>query len=418
MKDLMQTRTMSQTGMDEVQSILGSPENPLLQPFLDVVAKYGTPEEINAKAAASRDLGNLKARLKDMGSPYLADLDWLEAQIAAGAFISMEDYAAQHGASDAAPTGTEVTLEISACQYFPWLIAQAKRCIAEGELMPGRIIRVRNMAESEGDQGDLLALNAAAQILGSTVVETLNTNGVDGSNVHLGGPDTLAGYFGGIGMPNDYPLKWLDEYLHYYTECGTIQALNISPGQLMIGYMLNLLGVDNEFKVSVFYAGHDSAHGVFYTLAMAKMMQRSDGRSPLKGLNLSNSVNAQTIMDIAAIRDQLGMRDSVRIEHHNTEAYKSIVRQPYNRRDDLLEVAQTVTNIAAKHEGGEPETEATRDHPSDIFDYFVSKEEMEKTGMMAQAQTNYMDKHAAMQNTAQALAKTGVGLIGAANLHK
>lgn len=417
MTELLNKLTLGQNGIDEVRAILKDPNNPLLQPFLDIVAKYGTPEEINAKAAASRDLASLKARLKDMGSPYLADLQWLEKQRDANAFVSMADYTEANGGSGVEQTGTEVTLEISACQYFPWLIDQARQSIANRELMPGRIIRVRNMAESENDQGDLLALNAAAQIIGATVVETLNTNGVDGSNVHLGGPETLAGYFGGIGMPNDYPLKWLDEYLHYYTNFGTVQALNISPGQLMIGYLLNQLGVENEFKISVFYAGHDSAYGVLHTLAMAKVMQREDGRSPLIGLNLSNSVNADTIRDIAAIRDQLGMADSVRIEHHITEAYKSIVRQPYCRRDDLIDVAKTVSNIAAKHEGGEPDTEQTREHPSDIFDYFIAKEEVVSSGLMDKIRDNYLDKHASVQATAQALAKNGIGIKGASSLH-
>lgn len=409
---------INQNGNEEIRAILKDPANPILQPFLDVVAKHGTPEEINTKAAESRDLDTLKSRLKAIDSPYLADLAWLEEHRDNGAFVSMEAYLSTISKAPVAPTNTEVTLEISACQYFPWLVDQARRCVENKELMPGRIIRVRNMAESENDNGDLLAMNAAAQIIGATVVETLNTNGVDGSNIHLGGPETLAGYFGGIGMPNDYPLRWLDEYLHYYTNFGTIQALNISPGQLMIGYLLNQIGVDNEFKISVFYSGHDSAYGVFYTLAMAKLMQREDGRSPLIGLNLSNSVNVQTLRDIAAIRAQLGMAETVRIEHHITEAYKSIVRQPYCRRDDLIEVARTVSNIAAKHEGGEPATEATRLHPSDIFDYFISKSDMMTSGLWERARGNYMDKHTSVQLTAKALAENGIGIKGAANLHR
>ncbi len=40
---------------------------------------------------------------------------------------------------------TAVTLEISALQYFPWLIAQAKQAIAQQQLMPGRFIRVRRI---------------------------------------------------------------------------------------------------------------------------------------------------------------------------------------------------------------------------------------------------------------------------------
>ena len=42
------------------------------------------------------------------------------------------------------------------------------------------------------------------QIIGASYVETLDTKGTDGSNIHLGGPATITGYFGGIGQPNDH----------------------------------------------------------------------------------------------------------------------------------------------------------------------------------------------------------------------
>jgi len=62
------------------------------------------------------------------------------------------------------------------------------------------------MKEQEGDQGDTLAVAAAMQIVGASYVETLDTKGTDGSNVHLGGPETITGYFGGIGQPNEHAL--------------------------------------------------------------------------------------------------------------------------------------------------------------------------------------------------------------------
>ncbi|MFC1877182.1 hypothetical protein ACFL2E_07930 [Thermodesulfobacteriota bacterium] len=91
-------------------------------------------------------------------------------------------------------------------------MAHYKRAIQKRELMPGRYIRVRNMAEQTIDQGDTLAVAAGMQIVGASYVETLDTKGIDGSNVHLGGPETITGYFGGIGQPNEYPLKWIDGY--------------------------------------------------------------------------------------------------------------------------------------------------------------------------------------------------------------
>ena len=64
--------------------------------------------------------------------------------------------------------------------------------------MPGRFIKVRKMKEQEAD-GDLPAIAAAMQIIGASLVETLDTKGTDGSNIHLNGPATITGYFGGIG---------------------------------------------------------------------------------------------------------------------------------------------------------------------------------------------------------------------------
>ena len=221
-----------------------------------------------------------------------------------------------------------VTLEISALQYFPWLIAEARQAIEQGELMPGRYIRVRKMKEQEADNGDILAVAAAMQIVGASYVETLDTKGTDGSNVHLGGPETITGYFGGVGQPNEYALKWLDEFLYYYTTYGIKQVLNINPGTVLLGYLLHKLGVDNEFKISVFM-GNDNPYAALWTLIGAKLFSRDDGTSPLIGFNWCNSVNNETMEITAQVRQALGFEDVVRFEHHITETYKIIVRQPY-----------------------------------------------------------------------------------------
>ena len=310
-----------------------------------------------------------------------------------------------------------VTLEISALQYFPWLITQAERAIEQRELMPGRYIRVRNMAEQTTDQGDTLAVAAAMRIIGASYVETLDTKGIDGANVHLGGPDTIAGYFGGIGQPNEYPVKWLDEYLRYYTTYGIRQVLNINAGSILAAYLLHRLGVDNEFKISVFM-GIDNPYSIFWTLMTARMFARTDGTTSLIGFNLSNSVNNDTIRRASEIRKALGLEKVVRFEHHITETYKSIVRQPYNRRAELVDVAAKVPNIAAKHEGGEPDREAGMTHPSDIFDYFLPKTDVEERDLMETLEQNYLEKHHSLNLTADALTRAGIGVICAWKLHQ
>ena len=205
--------------------------------------------------------------------------------------------------------------------------------------MPGRYIRVRKMRESEADCGDMLALAAAMQIMGASYVETLDTKGTDGSNVHLGGPDTITGYFGGVGQPNDHVLMWVDEFLYYYTTYGTRQVLNINPGTILAGYLLYKLGMQNEFKISVF-VGNDNPFGALWTLLGAKLFSRDDGTSPLIGFNWGNSVNNETLEITAQFRKPLGFEQVVRFEHHITEAYRHIVIQPYNRRAELVDAGR------------------------------------------------------------------------------
>jgi hypothetical protein len=315
-----------------------------------------------------------------------------------------------------------ITLEISAFNFFPWLIEEAKRAIAQQDLMPARYIRVRNMKEQVEDD-DILAFAAAMQIIGASYVQTLDTKGTmpgpDGKpiNVHLGGPETITGYFGGVGVPNEYALKWVDEFLHYYAEYGLQQVLNTNSGTVLLGYWLHKLGIDIEFKISVFL-GNDNPYSIFWTLMTAKLFSRKDGTTPLIGFNLSNSVNNKTIELSDYIRKAFNFEDIVRIEHHITETYKSIVRQPYDRLDELLEIADHVKNISAKHEGGIPEVDKSREHTSDILDYFMPKKDIIEKGLMPKLLGNYLDKHDAVNRTANALTKKGLTFIAAQNLHK
>jgi hypothetical protein len=114
----------------------------------------------------------------------------------------------------------------------------------------------------------------------------------------------------------------------------------------------------------------------------------------------------------------LGLENNVRIEHHITETYKSIVLQPYNRRDELMELARSIPNISAKHEGGDPDAEVKQSHPSDILDYFRAKGEIIASGDMDNLLGNYLGKHDAVNNTARALTENGLSFIGARKLHR
>ena len=420
MTDLRSRLKISPDRLEAINNILLNPDMTVINDFLAVVEKYGTPEEINNKADQARKLDNLLAIVQKTKPEYLDDLNWLQEKKESGAFISVKDYRNKVLGDKADQTKFNdefaVTLEISACQYFPWVRIIAEKAIAENMLMPGRFIRVRKMKEQEKD-GDLAAFAAAMQILGASYVETLDTKGTDGSNVHLGGPETITGYFGGVGQPNQHALAWLDEFLYYYTTYGVRQVLNINPGTVLLGYMLHRLGVNNEFKISVFM-GNDNPYAGLWTLLGAKLFARDDGTTPLIGFNWSNSVDNQTMEITAQFRKDLGFEDIVRFEHHITETYKSIVRQPYNRRDELVEIADHVANISAKHEGGDPEIDMTREHPSDILDYFRDKEEVLKTGEMDFLAENFMDKFIATNKTAWALTENGLSFLAAPELHR
>ncbi len=426
MSDLRKKLRIHEENLTEINEFLLTKDNPLVDGLLEIVEKHGGVNEINRKAKQNRKPEVLMGRLEKNKSLFVKDIEWLVKQKDKEAFISIPEYKkkilGKKVGSMKFDESFAVTLEISAFNFFPWLIEEAKRSIDKQELMPARYIRVRSMKEQVEDD-DVLAFAAAMPIIGASYVQTLDTKGTlpgpDGKpiNVHLGGPDTIAGYFGGVGAPNEYTLKWVEEFLHYYTEYGLPQVLNTNSGTVLLGYWLRKLGIDIEFKISVFL-GNDNPYSILWTLLTAKLFSPEDGSTPLIGFNLSNSVNNRTIELAAYARDAFDFENLVRIEHHITEAYKSIVRQPYDRTDELVKLADHVKNISAKHEGGIPETEVKRDHPSDILDYFMPKKDIIAKGIMPKLLLNYLDKHDAVNRTAQELTRRGLSFVAAQNLHK
>jgi len=419
-KDLRKLLAVPNDRLNAINAVLLDPKESVINDFLGVVVKYGTPEEINRKHRESRKLDNLIKLVGTKKPDYVKDLEWLVEQRDKGAFLSIPAYRKKVLGTRA--TGMKfsdayaVTLEVSALQYFPWIRLMTERAIKDGSLVPGRFIAVRKMKESE-DDGDLPAIVAALDIIGASFVETLDTKGTDGSNPHLGGPATITGYFGGIGQPNEHALMWLDEFLYYYTNYGVQNVLNFNAGTILLGFLLYRLGVDIQFKISVFF-GSDNPYHALWIMAAAKLFSRDDGTSPLIGFNWSNSINNQTMELTAQFRKALGFEDVIRFEHHITETWKSIVIQPYNRRAELVEVADHVANISAKHEGGDPEVEQTRTHQSDILDYFRDKKEVIENGDWDNLQQNFIDKVDACNKSAWALTEHGISIIAAQNLHK
>ncbi len=425
MNDIRKKLKITDQALKVVNDFLLDDKNPLINDLLTILEKYGGVEEINKKAEEASKIENLLEKLKKKKPEYVKDIEWLITQRENNSFISISDYRKKILGDKAAEMTFDedfaITLELSSCQYFPFLMDLVRDAVKNQKLVPGRIIRVRYMKEQEED-GDLLAMAVAMQIIGATWVETLDTKGTapgpDGMpvNVHLGGPDTITGYFGGVGQPNDFALKWIDEFLYYYTNYGIKQVLNVNPGTVLLGYFMHKLGINNEFKISV-YMGNDNPYSCLWTLLTAKLFAREDGTSPLIGFNLSNSVNNETIEMAAYIRKPFGFEDVVRLEHHITETWKSIVRQPYDRRDELLDLARKVKNVSAKHEGANVDVDEKREHPTDILEYFMTKEEINEAGIWEALRINLLDRYDAINTTAKALTEKGLTFIAAKNLH-
>src|SRR4030067_2064271 len=106
-------------------SVLLDPNSQVMKDFFAVVAKYGTPEEINRKHRASRKMENLFKKVQERNPDAIKDLNWLIEQRDRGAFISVADYRKKVLGKAAHQTKlkdrSEVTLEVSALQYFPWI---------------------------------------------------------------------------------------------------------------------------------------------------------------------------------------------------------------------------------------------------------------------------------------------------------
>jgi len=412
---------ISLEGIEEFNKFMSEPGKKLWRDIQLIINKYGGVEEINRRAAEAGKVENLMARLKAMGSPYYKDLEWLIEQQRKKAFVSISEYRRKYFGDDADMTyfneANAATLEISPMQYFPWIIEEAKKAIDQQDIMPGRFIRLRKMREQENDNGDLIATEAAVRILGATKVESMDTKGLDGSNIHIGGIDTLYGYFAGVGQPNEHVLMYVDEALYYYTQYGIRTVLNFNLGTILAMHMLYQAGVNIKFKVSVL-VGTDNPYSALIQFLFCKAFQRADGTTGVDGINLANSVSSDTIKAIANMRRELGLEEKIRIEHHITEPTYGVVKQPYNRREQLLELVRDIPNISAKHEGADQDIELSRKKQGNLMDNFLSKDEVIAKGYMDDMRINFLDKHDSLNRTAKALTENGFAFIAAANVHR
>ena len=151
----------------------------------------------------------------------------------------------------------------------------------------------------------------------------------------------------------------------------------------------------------------------------ARLFAREDGTTSLIGFNLSNSADNEIVRQAAKIRKSLGLEQTVRFEHHITETQK------LNRHSALSTGAMNLRRSGPgsfqhcrQTRGGDPEVDAAREHPERHTRLFLPKNEIISKGLTDALEQNYLDKHGALNRTADALIKAGIGVVCAWNLHR
>ncbi len=77
MTDLQKRLEIPKDYLDSVNQVLLDPNSEVMQRFLSVVAKYGSPEEINQKHLQSRRLENLLDLVTRKSPSAVDDWKWL-----------------------------------------------------------------------------------------------------------------------------------------------------------------------------------------------------------------------------------------------------------------------------------------------------------------------------------------------------
>lgn len=410
--------------VNQFNSWINDPKNPYIRQIRSILNKYGTVEEINAKARNAKLLSSRMSRLEAIGATeYIEQIKWLERQRDIGSFVSIEEFRKSVLGDDYAssyfPETNAVTLEISSLNYFDWLMEAARQALENRTLLPTRYIVIRPLRDVElARPGELIAIDAALDVMGATHCIQMDTTGKNtGANIHALTTDTMIGWLGGSGMPNEHVLMWIDELLYYYTTYGVDHILNVTPGTMLACSILYRMGINVTMKGSVLMGTDNVYTGIVYLL-LTRMFARDDGSVPMLGLNPSDSVNLETMRQLADLRLMLGLENKVRIEQHVTNFYKGVVAQPFVRRDLLVESAKTIPYMSAKHEGADPSIEATLEHPSNNLEFVLPDKEVLAGNHFEHMQQSFLYGVSELNKTAVELTRNKMAFLAASNLHR
>ncbi len=92
MSDLQKLLKISPDKVKAVNSVFLDADSQVMKNFFDVVAKYGTPQEINRKHRAARKMDHLFKIVQERNPDAIKDLNWLIEQRDQGTFTSVADY--------------------------------------------------------------------------------------------------------------------------------------------------------------------------------------------------------------------------------------------------------------------------------------------------------------------------------------
>ena len=235
--------------INQFNAWINDPRNKYIRQIRSLLNKYGTVDEINAMAHEAQKLSTRMSRLEALGAAdYIEQIKWLEHQRDTGAFVSIEEFR-QNVLGEAYkktyfPETNAVTLEISSLNYFDWLMEAAHQALEQRTLLPTRYIVIRPLRDVElARPGELIAIDAALDVIGATHCIQMDTTGKNtGANNHAQSTDTMIGWLGGSGMPNEHVLMWIDELLYYYTTYGVDHILNVTPGTMLAMSLLYKMG--------------------------------------------------------------------------------------------------------------------------------------------------------------------------------
>jgi hypothetical protein len=90
--DLRRRLRIPRSHLQEINQVLEDPKCRIITDLLEVIGKYGTPEEINAKAREAGSLDRLMDGLSKVNPEYHAAIQWLIQKRDTGAFISVDEY--------------------------------------------------------------------------------------------------------------------------------------------------------------------------------------------------------------------------------------------------------------------------------------------------------------------------------------